>query len=70
MAVYVMNCKTFPQLYRIQNPANTLKFELKSKVCSIIFRWKNGNRKLIERWRNPKKLIEVAMPIKELSAEM
>jgi hypothetical protein len=27
----VMNCKTIPQLYRIQNPANTLKFELKSK---------------------------------------
>ena len=27
----VMNCKTNPVLYRIQNPANNLKFELKSK---------------------------------------
>ena len=27
----VVNCKTTPSLYRIQNPAKTLKFELKSK---------------------------------------
>jgi len=27
----VMNCKNNPQLYRIQNPAKALKFELKSK---------------------------------------
>lgn len=27
----VMNCKTTPELYRIQNPAKNLKFELKSK---------------------------------------
>ncbi|MDQ3918874.1 MAG: DUF3883 domain-containing protein, partial [Acidobacteriota bacterium] len=27
----VMNCKSKPELYRLQNPANTLKFEQKSK---------------------------------------
>jgi len=27
----VINCKTAPELYRIQNPAKTLSFELKSK---------------------------------------
>jgi hypothetical protein len=27
----VMNCKSNPELYRIQNPAKALKFELKSK---------------------------------------
>jgi hypothetical protein len=27
----VMNCKSNPELYRIQNPAKALKFELKQK---------------------------------------
>jgi hypothetical protein len=26
-----MNCKSTPKLYRIQNPANALNFELKTK---------------------------------------
>jgi hypothetical protein len=40
----VMNCKSNPQLYRIQNPAKALKFELKSKGVQYFLpmaEWKN-----------------------------
>lgn len=40
----VMNCKSKPELYRIQNPAKALKFELKTKgvqYFSPMAEWKN-----------------------------
>ena len=40
----VVNCKSNPELYRIQNPANTLKFEQKSKGVQFFLpmaAWKN-----------------------------
>jgi hypothetical protein len=40
----VMNCKSQPELYRIQNPAKALKFELKSKGVQYFLpmaEWKN-----------------------------
>ncbi len=40
----VMNCKTNPELYRIQNPAKALKFELRTKGVQYFLpmaEWKN-----------------------------
>jgi len=40
----IMNCKTTPELYRIQNPAKALKFELKNKGIQYFLpmaEWKN-----------------------------
>lgn len=40
----VINCKSIPSLHRIQNPANNLKFELKSKGVQYYLsmeEWKN-----------------------------
>lgn len=40
----VLNCKTQPELYRIQNPAKNLKFEIKSKGIQFLLpmeEWKN-----------------------------
>ncbi len=42
----VMNCKTTPQLYRIQNPANTLKFELKSKGIQYFLAMEEWKQKI------------------------
>ena len=43
----VMDCKTIPQLYRIQNPANTLKFELKSKGVQYFLPMEEWKAKII-----------------------
>ena len=42
----VMDCKTTPQLYRIQNPANTLKFELKSKGVQYFLTMEEWKQKI------------------------
>ena len=42
----VINCKTQPELFRIQDPAKTLRFELKSKGIQYFLpmeEWKNKN---------------------------
>ncbi|MBF0103254.1 MAG: DUF3883 domain-containing protein [Desulfobacterales bacterium] len=44
----VMNCKTTPELFRIQNPANNLKFELKSKGVQYFISMKNWKPKIKE----------------------
>lgn len=44
----VTNCKTNPQLYRLQDPGNTLRFELKSKGIQYYLpmkTWKAENQK-------------------------
>ena len=40
----VVNCKTHPKLYRIQNPGNKLKYEIKSKGIQYFIpldKWKS-----------------------------
>jgi len=38
----VYNCKTKPELVRIQNPANNMQFETKSKGVQYLLPEKNG----------------------------
>jgi DNA-binding phage protein len=42
---FIMNCKGNPELYRIQNPAKALNFELKAKEYNAFCQWQNGNEK-------------------------
>jgi hypothetical protein len=44
-----MNCKSEPELFRIQNPAKALKFELKSKGVQYFLpmaEWKQKIREI------------------------
>ncbi len=70
----VVNCKSKPQLHRIQNPAKKLIFERKDKGVQYYLpldEWEEIKLKNKENinMTKAKKLIEVAMPIKEISAE-
>lgn len=68
----VVNCRSTPQLYRIQNPAKKLTFERKDKGVQYYLpldEWKIKLKIRKHRYDKSKKLIEVAMPIKEISAE-
>lgn len=44
----VVNCKHAPELHRIQNPAKTLRFELKSKGVQYFLRMEEWKSKIIE----------------------
>jgi len=43
----VMNCKSNPELYRIQNPASVLKFEIKSKGVQFFLPMEEWQQKVI-----------------------
>jgi superfamily II DNA or RNA helicase len=43
----VMNCKSKPEIYRIQNPAKALKFELKTKGIQYFLAMKEWQSKII-----------------------
>jgi hypothetical protein len=43
----VMNCKSTPELFRIQNPAKKLKFELKSKGVQYFLPMEEWKAKII-----------------------
>jgi hypothetical protein len=44
----VMNCKSKPELFRVQNPATKLKFELKSKGVQYFLPMEEWKQKIIQ----------------------
>ncbi len=48
LADIVINCKTNPELFRIQNPALNLKFELKTKGIQYFLPMTEWNTKFLK----------------------